>query len=64
MHVRIFPVGADPRTSSPDLVKVTTAVEAATVFVYFELESGSWPFRIENESDFPFAISQSVSVTF
>lgn len=37
-------------SSSPDLVKVVTAVEGATVFIYFTHEIGPWPFRIENDS--------------
>jgi hypothetical protein len=36
---------------SPDLVKVATAVEGATVSVYFAQEIGRWPSRIENDSD-------------
>jgi vacuolar protein sorting-associated protein 13A/C len=50
-HVRVYPPGG---TSPPDLVKVVTAVEDATVFVYFTQEIGPWPFRIENDSDFQF----------
>jgi vacuolar protein sorting-associated protein 13A/C len=57
-HVRVYPPGDN---SSPDLVKVATAVESATVFVYFTQETGPWPFRIENDSDFQFWLTQSVS---
>lgn len=57
MHVRVFPPG---EATSPDLVKVVTAIENATIFVYFDVETGPWPFRIENDSDFPFWLSQSV----
>ena len=57
-HVRVYPPGD---SSSPDLVKVVTAVEGATVFVYFTQEIGPWPFRIENDSDFQFWLTQSVS---
>ena len=59
-HVRVYPPGD---SSSPDLVKVVTAVEGATVFVYFTQEIGPWPFRIENDSDFQFWLTQSVSTT-
>jgi len=36
-HVRVYPPGD---SSSPDLVKVVTAVEGTTVFVYFTQEIG------------------------
>ncbi|KAF8311204.1 hypothetical protein DL93DRAFT_2229838 [Clavulina sp. PMI_390] len=56
MHVRVFPPG---QTSTPDLVKVVTAVEGATIFVYFDEEKGPWPFRIENNSEYAFKLAQS-----
>ena len=58
-HVRVCPPGDN---SSPDLVKVVTAVESATIFIYFTQENGPWPFRIENDSDFQFWLMQSVSI--
>lgn len=61
VHVRVFPPG---ESATPDLVKVVTAVESATIFVYFSLETGPWPFRVENDSDFPFWLSQSVNTIY
>lgn len=59
-HVRVYPPGDN---STPDLVTIVTAVESATVFVYLAQETGPWPFRIENDSDFQFWLTQSVSIS-
>ncbi len=58
VHLRVYPPGE--REQQPDLVKVDVAIEGATIFIAFSLETGRWPFRIENDSDMLFSFSQSV----
>ncbi|KAF8335473.1 vacuolar protein sorting-associated protein 13 [Cantharellus anzutake] len=57
IHLRMYAPGEEEQ--KPDLVKVDIAVESATIFVTFSLETGRWPFRIENDSDIPFSFCQS-----
>ena len=59
VHLRIFPPGEGPQ--APDLVKADVAMEGATIFLTFSLEAGRWPFKVENDSDYPISFCQSVS---
>ncbi|PPQ64275.1 hypothetical protein CVT24_008413 [Panaeolus cyanescens] len=41
-----------------DLVKADIQIEAATIFVFLRPALGQWPFRIENNSDYPLVFCQ------
>lgn len=58
VHLRVFPPGEE--SQAPDLIKADVAIEGATIFVTFSLETGRWPFRVENDSDVSITFSQSV----
>lgn len=62
VHLRVYPPGETEQ--QPDLVKVDVAIEGATIFIAFSLETDHWPFRIENDSDMSFSFCQSVRATY
>ena len=60
VHVRMRPAGSISQ-SDIHLIKVDVILEKATIYVVLSPHEGSWPFVVENESDFEAIIGQSVS---
>lgn len=57
VHIRLQ---SNDRRSSPQLIKADVEISGATIFITLQRET-KWPFRIENLSDQPFTMVQSVS---
>jgi SHR-binding domain of vacuolar-sorting associated protein 13 len=56
VHIRLQP---NDRRSPPQLIKADVELSGATIFIILQLET-KWPFRIENLSEHPFTLVQSV----
>jgi hypothetical protein len=56
VHIRLQP---NDRRSPPQLVKADVELSGATIFIILQRET-KWPFRIENLSEHPFTLVQSV----
>jgi vacuolar protein sorting-associated protein 13A/C len=58
VHIRVQPIDAPP--SDVHLWRADVEVEGATIFITLNRESGDWPYRLFNESDYEFIVLQSV----
>ncbi|CAE6413624.1 unnamed protein product [Rhizoctonia solani] len=45
----------------PHLLRTEIALEGSTMFIILSRETGPWPFKIDNQSDYPITISQMAS---
>ncbi|QRV76706.1 vacuolar protein sorting-associated protein 13 [Ceratobasidium sp. AG-Ba] len=57
VHLRMPPPD-DEHHHNPHLLRADVALEGGTVFVILSRETGPWPFKIDNQSDYPVTISQ------
>lgn len=56
VHVRLHPTN---QRDLVQLIKADVEISGATIFITLQRET-KWPFRIENLSDYPFTMAQSV----
>lgn len=42
------------------LLRADIKIDGPTIFVYLDDATDGWPFKIENDSDFPFTFCQTV----
>jgi vacuolar protein sorting-associated protein 13A/C len=57
VHFRLKNPGADQSTH---LIRADLKIEGSTIFIHFSLANESWPFMIENDSDYQVALCQTV----
>ncbi|KAI5124698.1 hypothetical protein M0805_004304 [Coniferiporia weirii] len=57
VHVRMRPAGSTSRQNA-HLITADVILEKATIFIVLSPHSGSWPFVIENESDYEISFGQ------
>lgn len=50
------------KQSEPDLARVEVSMGGPTIWITIKLETGAWPFTIENASDYAIELSQTVRV--
>lgn len=50
--------------SELNLVRVEVSIKGPTICIIVKLETGAWPFRIENESNYAVEFSQLVRSSF
>lgn len=62
VHFRLFPPGETTR--EPTLIRADVALEGATVHIILNAEAGSWPFVIDNNSDYDISFCQIVRMPF
>lgn len=48
-------------STKSDLARIEVSLGGPTIWVVVKLETGAWPFRIENSSDYTVEFSQVVS---
>lgn len=49
-----------PERQTSDLVRAEIQIEGPTIFISYDKAENSWPFRIENDSDYSVVLSQLV----
>ncbi|KAG9102497.1 hypothetical protein FRC06_001944 [Ceratobasidium sp. 370] len=52
VHLRMPPAD-DEHHHKPHLLRADVALEGSTIFVILSRETGPWPFKIDNQSDYP-----------
>ncbi|KAJ1311504.1 hypothetical protein OPQ81_009991 [Rhizoctonia solani] len=57
VHLRM-PTPESEHHHKPHLLRADIALEGSTIFVILSRETGPWPFKIDNQSDYPITISQ------
>ncbi|KAG8691548.1 hypothetical protein FRC11_001538 [Ceratobasidium sp. 423] len=57
VHLRM-PTPESEHHHKPHLLRAEVALEGSTIFVILSRETGPWPFKIDNQSDYPITISQ------
>jgi len=57
VHLRMPPPD-DEHHHKPHLLRADVALEGSTIFVILSRETGPWPFKIDNQSDYLVTISQ------
>lgn len=62
VHFRLYPLGTEDAELAC-LVRADIAVEGPTIHVSLNKENESWPFIIENASDYDFIFCQKVRVS-
>lgn len=48
------------KKSEPDLARVEVSIGGPTIWIIVKLETGAWPFTVENASDYAVEFSQTV----
>ncbi|CAE6445232.1 unnamed protein product [Rhizoctonia solani] len=57
VHLRM-PTPESENHHKPHLLRAEIALEGSTIFVILSRETGPWPFKIDNQSDYPITVSQ------
>ncbi|KZS92954.1 vacuolar protein sorting-associated protein 13 [Sistotremastrum niveocremeum HHB9708] len=57
VHLRVYPVGES--RGKPHLLRADISIAGATIFIVIHRENNVWPFRIENNSDYPVSFLQA-----
>ncbi|KAH7345058.1 hypothetical protein B0J17DRAFT_763771 [Rhizoctonia solani] len=60
VHLRM-PTPESEHHHNPHLLRTEIALEGSTMFIILSRETGPWPFKIDNQSDYPITISQMAS---
>lgn len=63
VHVRMRPAGSTSRQET-HLVSVDVVLEKASIYIVLLPHTGTWPFTIENKSDYEIAFGQIVRKCF
>ncbi len=58
VHFKVQPIDAQP--SDVHLWRADVEVAGATIFIILNRECDDWPYRLANESDYDFIVSQTV----